>query len=70
MAECRQLATLTVQDARPRPHATHVKSEIKRLRGRPLIISPDGRIRLMNNYSYIKTRDLLLKMFEKKPDHM
>ncbi|KAF0713782.1 Uncharacterized protein FWK35_00026562 [Aphis craccivora] len=36
---------------------THVKYEI-RLRGRPLIISSDGRIRLMNNYSYIKTRDL------------
>ncbi|KAE9521900.1 hypothetical protein AGLY_017707, partial [Aphis glycines] len=49
---------------------THVKSEIIRLRGRPLIISPDGRIRLMNNYSYIKTRDLLLKMFEKKPDQL
>lgn len=49
---------------------THVKSEIIRLRGRPLIISSDGRIRLMNNYSYIKTRDLLLKIFEKKPDQL
>ncbi|KAF0695325.1 Uncharacterized protein FWK35_00033056, partial [Aphis craccivora] len=49
---------------------THVKSEIKRLRGQPLIISPAGRIRLMNNYSYIKTEDLLLKMFEKKPDQL
>ncbi|KAE9521924.1 hypothetical protein AGLY_017658 [Aphis glycines] len=49
---------------------THVKSEIIRLRGRPLIMSPNGRIRLMNNYSYIKTRDLLLKIFEKKPDQL
>ncbi|XP_050066624.1 uncharacterized protein LOC126555790 [Aphis gossypii] len=48
---------------------TNVKSEIIRLRGRPLI-SPDGRIRLMNNYSYTKTRDLLLKIFEKKPDQL
>lgn len=49
---------------------THTKSEIKRLRGRPLIISPDGRITLMNNYTYLKTRDLLLKIFEKKPDQL
>ncbi|KAF0715854.1 Uncharacterized protein FWK35_00025130 [Aphis craccivora] len=49
---------------------THIKSEIIRLRGRPLIISSNGRIRLMNNYSYIKTRDLLLKIFEKKPDQL
>lgn len=40
------------------------------MRGRPLIISPDGRISLMNNYSYMKTRDLLLKIFEKKPDQL
>ncbi|KAF0710264.1 Uncharacterized protein FWK35_00026831, partial [Aphis craccivora] len=49
---------------------THVKSEIIRLRGRSLIISFDGRIRLMNNYSYIKARALLLKIFEKKPDQL
>jgi len=30
----------------------------------------DGRIRLMNNYSYIKIRDLFVKMFEKKPDQL
>lgn len=40
------------------------------MRGTPLIISPDGRISLMNNYSYIKTRDLLLKIFENKPDQL
>jgi len=40
------------------------------MRGRPLIISPDGRIQLMNNHSYIKTRDLLIKNFAKKPDQL
>lgn len=40
------------------------------MRGRPLIISPDGRISLMNNYSYIKTRELLLNIFENKPDQL
>ncbi|XP_029344686.1 uncharacterized protein LOC115033927 isoform X3 [Acyrthosiphon pisum] len=49
---------------------THTESKIKRLRGRPLIISPDGRITLMNNFTYLKTRDLLLKIFEKKPDQL
>ena len=49
---------------------THIQSKIERMRGRPLIISPDGRITLMNNYTYLKTRDLLLKIFEKKPDQL
>jgi len=40
------------------------------MRGRPLIISPDGSIKLMDNHSYMKTRDLLLKIFEKKPDQL
>jgi len=40
------------------------------MRGRPLIISPDGTIKLMDNHSHMKTRDLLLKIFEKKPDQL
>lgn len=49
---------------------SQITSKIERLRGQPIIISPDGRIRLMDNYSYIKTRDLLLRIFEKKPNQL
>lgn len=49
---------------------SHFKSDIKRLRGKPLIISTNNEIMLMNPFIYKKTRNLLLKIFSNKPDKL
>jgi hypothetical protein len=49
---------------------THIKSNIQRMRGQPLIISIDGKITFMNHNIFINTIHFLKTIFKEKPDQL